>query len=347
MVKTKNKKRAKTGLDKMKDQFPGAIHPLGWYKPEEVISTGSLALDLATGVGGVTAGRYCEVYGAESSGKTTLALMIIKEAQKTGRLAAFIDAEQTLEMKYAAAIGVDVSNMAYFRPEHGEDALTTLDKAIAVGAGVIVIDSVAALASRAEFEKEIGATHVAMQARLMSQALRRLTAAVKKNNAIVVFVNQMRVKISTTGFGGHGGKTVPGGEALKFYSSLMFDLRKGSGYIEDDTKKVDKYTKERLGQPVRIMIQKNKRNAPFKVAEFNLIYGKGIDVGMDILMTAIKVGAIREAGGGNYYLVTDKGEEKFEARGKDKVADFIYEHPGMAKDITIAVREHIIKESMK
>lgn len=290
----------------------------------ETISTGSMGLDAALGIGGVPRGRVVEVFGPESSGKTTLVLHIIAEAQKNNGLAAFIDAEHALDARYARALGVDIDNLLVSQPDTGEQALEIAETLIRSGAlDVITIDSVAALVPRAEIEGEMGDTHVGLQARLMSQALRKLTATVYKSNTCMIFVNQMRMKIGVM-FGNP--ETTPGGRALKFYSSVRIDIRRISSFKEGS---------EVIGNRTRVKVVKNKLAPPFKDAEIDIVYGKGIDRIAEIIDLGINHGILTRSGAWFAY-----GDDRI-GQGRDRVKDFLKDNPDMMTEIDTKIREKL------
>jgi recombination protein RecA len=289
----------------------GSIMRMGDEEPQKVasISTGALALDLALGVGGVPRGRIVEIYGPESSGKTTLALHIIAEAQKAGGLAAFIDAEHALDPTYAQAIGVDLENLYFSQPDNGEQALEIADTLVRSGAlDVFVIDSVAALVPRAEIEGEMGDSHVGLQARLMSQALRKLSGSLSRSGTTAVFINQLREKIGVM-FGSP--ETTPGGRALKFYSSVRLDIRRiGALKVASDT----------VGNQTKVTVRKNKVAPPFKEVHFDIMYGEGISKEGSLLDVGIEHGVVQKSGAWFAY-----GDERL-GQGRENAKQFLKEN---------------------
>jgi len=284
-----NKKQTlENALKQIESQFgKGTIMKLGAREAVKVpsISTGSFGLDKALGIGGLPKGRVVEIYGPESSGKTTLTLQIIAECQKAGGSAAFIDAEHALDPEYAKALGVDIDELLLSQPDTGEQALEVTDMLVKSGSlDVIVVDSVAALVPRAELEGDMGDSHVGLQARLMSQALRKITGSIQKSNTLVIFINQIRMKIGVM-FGSP--ETTTGGNALKFYSSVRLDIRR-VGAIKDGD--------EIVGNETRVKVVKNKMAPPFKVVDFQILYGKGINRMAEIIEYAVKKGTIEKAG---------------------------------------------------
>ena len=286
----------------------------------EAIPTGSLSLDLALGIGGVPKGRIIEIYGPESSGKTTVALHIVAEVQKSGGIAGFIDAEHALDPVYAGNIGVDINNLYISQPDNGEQALEITETMVRSGAvDVIIVDSVAALVPKAEIEGEMGDSHVGLQARLMSQALRKLTAVISKSNCVVIFINQLREKVGVM-FGNP--ETTTGGRALKFYSSVRLDVRR----IE-----TLKQNGEVIGNRTRVKVVKNKVAPPFKEAEFDIMFGKGISKEGDILDLAVKENIVNKAGAWFSY----NGEKI----GRENAKIFLQDNPEIALEIENKVRE--------
>ncbi len=289
----------------------------------EVIPTGSISLDVALGVGGIPRGRITEIYGPESSGKTTICLHVIAEAQKRGGVAAFIDTEHALDPAYAARIGVDIENLLVSQPDTGEQALEIAEALVRSGAvDVVVIDSVAALVPRAEIEGEMGDAHVGLQARLMSQALRKLSGAIKASNTAMIFTNQLRQKIGIM-FGNP--ETTTGGMALKFYASVRLDVRR----IESI-----KRGTEIIGNRVRVTVKKNKVAPPFRVAEFDIMFNEGISRAGDLLDLGVKIGLIEKRG--SYYLYND---ERL-AQGRENAKEAIRQRPELAQELEARIREY-------
>ena len=289
----------------------------------QAVSTGSLGLDIALGIGGLPRGRIVEIYGPESSGKTTLTLSVIAQMQKLGGTAAFIDAEHALDPVYAQKLGVNVSDLLISQPDTGEQALEIADMLVRSGSvDVVVIDSVAALTPKAEIEGEMGDSHMGLQARLMSQALRKLTANIKRTNTLVIFINQIRMKIGVM-FGNP--ETTTGGNALKFYASVRLDIRR-TGAI----KKGDEIT----GSETRVKVVKNKVAPPFKQAEFDILYGEGISREGEIIELGVNLKLVEKAGAWYSY----KGEKI--GQGKDNAREFLREHPEIANEIDAKIREH-------
>jgi len=304
----------------------GAIMKMGEAanRKVDVIPTGALSLDLALGVGGVPRGRIVELYGPESSGKTSLALHIVAEAQRNGGIAAFIDAEHALDPIYAKAIGVDVDELLISQPDTGEQALEIADMLIRSGAlDVLVIDSVAALVPRAEIEGEMGDSHVGLQARLMSQALRKLAGTLNKSRTTAVFINQLREKIGVM-FGSP--ETTPGGRALKFYSSVRLDIRRIES-IKDGT--------ESVGNRVRVKVAKNKMAPPFRLAEFDIMFGEGISREGSLLDIAVDVGVVKKSGAWYTYDDDQLGQ------GRENSKRFLRENPELAMQLQAKVYEAV------
>ncbi len=287
----------------------------------QVVSTGSLSLDIALGVGGLPRGRVIEIYGPESSGKTTLTLQVIAEMQKLGGTAAFIDAEHALDPQYAQKIGVNVQELLISQPDNGEQALEIADMLVRSGSiDIVVIDSVAALTPRAEIEGEMGDPQMGLQARLMSQALRKLTANIKRSNTMVIFINQIRMKIGVI-FGNP--ETTTGGNALKFYASVRLEIRRTGAIKKGD---------ETIGSETRVKVVKNKVAPPFKQADFDILYGEGISRESEIIELGVHHKLIDKAGAWYAY----NGEKI--GQGKDNVRDYLKEHPQMAQEIEQKIR---------
>jgi recombination protein RecA len=316
---TDKEKNLEVAMSQIERQFgKGAIMRLGTDEVRriEAIPTGALSLDLALGIGGVPRGRIVEIYGPESSGKTSLALHIIAEAQRNGGAAAFIDAEHALDPIYARAIGVDIDELLISQPDTGEQALEIADMLIRSGAlDVVVIDSVAALVPRAELEGDMGDTHVGLQARLMSQALRKLAGTINRSHTTAVFINQIREKIGVM-FGSP--ETTPGGRALKFYASVRIDIRR----IESI-----KVGTENIGNRVRTKIVKNKVAPPFRLAEFDIMFGEGISREGSLLDVAVEEGIVRKAGAWFTYENDQLGQ------GREKAKDYLRQNPELAMQL--------------
>ncbi|WP_456375692.1 recombinase RecA [Thiolapillus sp.] len=294
----------------------------------EAVSTGSLGLDIALGIGGVPKGRVVEIYGPESSGKTTLTLHIVAEAQKTGGTCAFVDAEHALDPQYAEKLGVDMDELLVSQPDTGEQALEITDMLVRSGAvDVVVVDSVAALTPKAEIEGDMGDSHVGLQARLMSQALRKLTANIKRSNCIVIFINQIRMKIGVM-FGSP--ETTTGGNALKFYSSVRMDIRRIGAIKKGD---------EVVGNETRVKVVKNKVAPPFKQVEFQILYGEGISREGEIIDLGVKHGFVEKSGAWYSY----NGERI--GQGKDNVRNFLKENPELAADIESRIRAEVFPKA--
>ncbi len=314
-------------LEDIKGKFgDGAIMRLGDQTNVvvDVIPTGVLPLDVALGVGGLPRGRVVEIFGPEGSGKTTIALHAIAEAQKAGGIAAFIDAEHALDPRLAASLGVDVPSLYLAQPDSGEQALYVLESLVRSGAvDIIVVDSVAALTPQAEIDGKIGDTQVGLQARLMSYALRRLTAAISKSRAVVIFINQLRAQISTMGYGGPQ-ETTTGGRALKFYSSLRIEVRRGKAITQGD---------DTIGHELWIKVVKNKLAPPFRTAHTSLIYGRGVPAEMAVVDMAIDLEVIRRKGSWLAY----KGENL--GQGKEKVSKYLLETPALMEEIKKEILE--------
>ncbi|WP_251441205.1 recombinase RecA [Veillonella intestinalis] len=313
-----------------KDYGKGAIMRLGDITDRmnvEVISTGCLAIDLAVGVGGFPRGRVIEIYGPESSGKTTVALHAIAEAQKGGGIAAFIDAEHALDPVYARHLGVDINNLLVSQPDNGEQALEITESLVRSGAvDIIVVDSVAALVPKAEIEGEMGDAHVGLQARLMSKALRKLTGIISKSRTVVVFINQLREKVGIM-FGNP--ETTTGGRALKFYSTIRLDVRKGE---------VIKQNNENVGSRTKVKVVKNKVAPPFKTAEFDLMYGTGVSYEGTLIDIGTNMEIIKKSGA--WYSYNDERM----GQGKEAAKDYLRTHPEIAQEIDKIVRDTLMAE---
>ncbi|MCP3679939.1 MAG: recombinase RecA [Gammaproteobacteria bacterium] len=294
----------------------------------EVISTGSLSLDIALGIGGLPKGRVVEIYGPESSGKTTLTLQVIAECQKQGGTAAFIDAEHALDPTYAEKLGVNVDDLLVSQPDNGEQALEIADMLVRSSAvNVVVIDSVAALTPKSEIEGDMGDTHVGLQARLMSQALRKLTANIKRSNTLVIFINQIRMKIGVM-FGNP--ETTTGGNALKFYASVRLDIRRIGALKRGD---------EVIGNETRVKVLKNKVAPPFKQALFDILYDEGISRESEIIELGVKQGLINKSGAWYSYKKDRIGQ------GKENVRNYLKEHRDIAEEIEQQLREALLPKS--
>ena len=328
------KKALSAALSQIDKQFgKGSIMRLGDDHPLsrdiEVISTGSLGLDIALGIGGVPKGRVVEIYGPESSGKTTLTLHIISECQKKGGTAAFIDAEHALDPQYAKKLGVKVEDLLISQPDTGEQALEIADMLVRSGAvDVVVVDSVAALTPKAEIEGEMGDQHMGLQARLMSQALRKLTANIKRSNTLVIFINQIRMKIGVM-FGNP--ETTTGGNALKFYASIRLDIRR-TGAI--------KKGEEIIGNETKVKVVKNKVAPPFKSADFEILYNQGISKEGEIIDLSVEHGLLEKSGAWYNY----KGEHV--GQGKENVRQYWKEHPELAQTLENELRAKLLPNSV-
>jgi recombination protein RecA len=324
-----NRKQALTAaLSQIERQFgKGSVMCLGESQAQsiETISTGSLGLDIALGVGGLPKGRVIEIYGPESSGKTTLTLQSIAECQKNGGTAAFVDAEHALDPVYAEALGVDLNSLLVSQPDTGEQALEICDMLVRSGAvDLVVIDSVAALTPKAEIEGDMGDSHMGLQARLMSQALRKLTANIKRTNCTVIFINQIRMKIGVM-FGSP--ETTTGGNALKFYASVRLDIRRIGAVKQGD---------EIIGNETRVKVVKNKVAPPFKQTEFQILYGKGTSRLGEVIDIGVQQGFVDKAGAWYSY----KGDRI--GQGKVKACDYLAENPQIADDIEQQIRAKLL-----
>jgi len=339
---TKQKKSEEKNDDKTKEDIlestikdiqskfgEGAIMKLGEAPRVDVeaIPTGSISLDLALGVGGMPRGRIIEIYGPESSGKTTLALHIVASAQKQGGKAAFIDAEHALDPEYAKRIGVKTNELLISQPDNGEEALNIMEELVRSGSiDIIVVDSVAALTPRAEIEGEMGAQHIGLQARLMSQALRKITAIANKTKTVIIFINQIRMQVGIM-FGNP--ETTPGGKALKFYSSVRIDIRRTA-----QIKKGEEIT----GSRIKVKVVKNKVAPPFKIAEFDIMYNEGISKEGDLINTGVKTGIIERSGNSYVYNGTKLGV------GIDNAKQFLKDNPKIFNEIDKIIRQKILEE---
>ena len=324
------KKALAAALGQIEKQFgKGAVMRMGDNSAArniEVISTGSLTLDIALGVGGLPRGRVIEIYGPESSGKTTMTLHTIAECQKAGGTAAFIDAEHALDPGYAEKLGVQIDDLLVSQPDNGEQALEIADMLVRSGSvDLVIVDSVAALTPRAEIEGDMGDSHMGLQARLMSQALRKLTANIQKSKTMVIFINQIRMKIGVM-FGSP--ETTTGGNALKFYASVRMDIRRIGGIKKGD---------EIVGNSTRIKVVKNKMAPPFKEAEFEILYGQGVSHEGELIDLGVREGLINKAGSWYSYQDNKIGQ------GKDNVRTYLLENPEIADTIEKQLREKLLK----
>ncbi|MZD09208.1 recombinase RecA [Streptomyces sp. SID5785] len=327
MAGTDREKALDAALAQIERQFgKGAVMRMGErsQEPIEVISTGSTALDVALGVGGIPRGRVVEIYGPESSGKTTLTLHAVANAQKAGGAVAFVDAEHALDPEYAKKLGVDIDNLILSQPDNGEQALEIVDMLVRSGAlDLIVIDSVAALVPRAEIEGEMGDSHVGLQARLMSQALRKITSALNQSKTTAIFINQLREKIGVM-FGSP--ETTTGGRALKFYASVRMDIRRIET-LKDGT--------DAVGNRTRVKVVKNKVAPPFKQAEFDILYGQGISREGGLIDMGVEHGFVRKAGAWYTYEGDQLGQ------GKENARNFLKDNPDLANEIEKKIKEKL------
>ncbi len=325
--KSEKIKALKLTMDKIdKDFGKGSVMMMSdkGVTEQEVISTGSIGLDMALGIGGLPKGRVVEIYGPESSGKTTLAIHVIAEAQKKGGMCAFIDAEHAFDSNYAQKLGVDIDNLLISQPDYGEQALEIADRLILSGAlDVVVIDSVAALVPKSELEGEMGDSKMGLQARLMSQALRKLTATIAKTNSCCIFINQLREKI---GIMIGNPETTTGGNALKFYASVRLDIRRMAQIKDGD---------EAIGNHVKVKVVKNKVAPPFRQAEFDIIYGEGISKVGEIIDMGVELGIVQKSGSWFSYNNDKLGQ------GRDSVKQLMLDNPEMANEIEAKIREKI------
>ena len=330
-----NKRKAlSAALGQIEKQFgKGAIMRMGDVSASrdiEAISTGSLGLDIALGIGGLPRGRVVEIYGPESSGKTTLTLQVIAEAQKLGGTAAFVDAEHALDPGYAGKLGVNVDELLVSQPDTGEQALEITDMLVRSGSiDVVVVDSVAALTPKAEIEGDMGDSHMGLQARLMSQALRKLTGNIKRSNTMVIFINQIRMKIGVM-FGNP--ETTTGGNALKFYASVRMDIRRIGAIKKGD---------EILGNETRVKVVKNKMAPPFKKAEFQILYGEGISREAELIDLGVQHGFVEKSGAWYSY-----GSDRI-GQGKDNVREFLKQNPDIANDIEAKLRGKLLASGVE
>jgi recombination protein RecA len=331
MASEDKKKALSAALGQIEKQFgKGSVMRMGDNdapRDIEAISTGSLGLDVALGIGGLPKGRVVEIYGPESSGKTTLTLQVVAECQKMGGTAAFIDAEHALDPQYAEKLGVNVDDLLVSQPDTGEQALEITDMLVRSSAvDVVVIDSVAALTPKAEIEGDMGDSHMGLQARLMSQALRKLTANIKRSNTLVIFINQIRMKIGVM-FGNP--ETTTGGNALNFYSSVRLDIRRIGAIKKGD---------EVVGNETRVKVVKNKVAPPFKQTEFDILYNEGISREGEIIDVGVKLDIVDKAGAWYSYNGDRIGQ------GKDNVRNFLKENPEMAEEIEAQIRAQLLPE---
>ena len=328
------KKALAAALGQIEKQFgKGSVMRMGdgsAARDIESISTGSIGLDVALGIGGLPKGRVVEIYGPESSGKTTLTLQVVAEAQKLGGTAAFVDAEHALDPSYAEKLGVNVDELLVSQPDTGEQALEITDMLVRSGAvDIIVVDSVAALTPKAEIEGEMGDSHMGLQARLMSQALRKLTGNIKRSNAMVIFINQIRMKIGVM-FGSP--ETTTGGNALKFYASVRLDIRRIGAIKKGD---------EVIGNQTRVKVVKNKVSPPFKQAEFEILYGYGISREGEIIDLGVQHGIVDKAGSWYSY-----GDDRI-GQGKENVREFLKQNPETAAEIEQKIRAELLPATVE
>ncbi len=332
-MKDDKEKALSAALSQIERQFgKGSIMKLGdnTTMDIETVSTGSLGLDIALGAGGLPLGRVVEIYGPESSGKTTLTLEVIAQAQREGRICAFIDAEHALDPIYAAKLGVDINELLISQPDTGEQALEIVDMLTRSGAiDIIVVDSVAALTPKAEIEGDMGDSHMGLQARMMSQAMRKLTGNLKSSNTMLIFINQIRMKIGVM-FGSP--ETTTGGNALKFYASVRLDIRRIGAVKNGD---------EIIGNETRVKVVKNKIAPPFKQAEFQILYGEGINNLGELIELGVKHGFVEKAGA--WYSCN--GERI--GQGKANAAKYFAEHPAMAKDVDTKLRDMFLSKKVE
>ncbi|MEN9756770.1 MAG: recombinase RecA [Pseudomonadota bacterium] len=329
-----NKKKAlAAALMQIEKQFgKGSVMRMGdvdTAKDIDVVSTGSLSLDIALGCGGLPRGRVVEIYGPESSGKTTLTLQVIAEMQKLGGTAAFVDAEHALDINYAGKLGVNIADLYVSQPDTGEQALEIVDRLVSSGAvDIVIVDSVAALTPKAEIEGDMGDSHMGLHARLMSQALRKLTSNIKRTNTLVIFINQIRMKIGVM-FGSP--ETTTGGNALKFYASVRLDIRRIGSVKKGD---------EIIGNETRVKVVKNKVAPPFKQAEFEILYGEGISFAGELVDLGVNYGFVQKSGSWYSY-----GTEKI-GQGKDNAKIFFKENPEKAKELEMKIRDEAFQKPL-
>jgi len=334
MADDQKKKALAAALGQIEKQFgKGSVMRMGddsTLRDIESVSTGSLGLDIALGIGGLPKGRVVEIYGPESSGKTTLTLQVIAEVQKAGGTAAFVDAEHALDPGYAEKLGVDVDELLVSQPDTGEQALEITDMLVRSGAvSIVVIDSVAALTPKAEIEGDMGDSHMGLQARLLSQALRKLTANIKRSNTMVIFINQLRMKIGVM-FGNP--ETTTGGNALKFYSSVRLDIRRIGAIKRGD---------EIIGNETRVKVVKNKVAPPFKQTEFEILYGEGISREGELIKLGVEHGFIDKSGAWYSYQGDKIGQ------GKDNVRKFLQDNPHIAEEVEQGLRDKLLVKVVK
>lgn len=326
-VSSEKMKEVKLAMDKIEKDFGEGTVMFCGEKPKKIddtVSTGSLNLDAALGIGGLPRGRVIEIYGPESSGKTTIATHVIREAQKKGGLCAIVDAEHAFDSDYAAKLGVDIDTLLISQPDYGEQALEVVDRLVDTGGmDVIVVDSVAALVPKAELEGEMGESKMGLHARLMSQALRKLTAKVANTNTIVIFINQLREKIGIM-FGNP--ETTTGGNALKFYASVRLDVRRSTAIKDGE---------EIIGNLVKVKVVKNKVGSPFRTAEFNLIYGEGFDTRMEVIEACVALGVAEKSGSWFSY----KGDKL--GQGREAVKQLLLDNPELYKELKTEVEKRI------